>query len=174
MEARRAHAAAQDPHASAALCELFLKSIILSPRSIISSYRARGSEMDPAILTEALRASGHTIVMPIMAGRDKPLVFRRYNPDTLLLPNALGIEEPGMDAPIAEPDILFVPLLAFDRNGGRLGTGGGYYDRTIQKLREKKKILACGIGFSCQEIPLVPVEPHDMRLDRIATEIQII
>lgn len=172
METRRAEALVQNPQASFALRDRFLKMIVLPPRSVIASYSARGSEMDPAPLAEALRALGHRIALPVMAGRDRPLVFRIHSPGEPLVPNAQGIREPDMAAAVVTPDVLLVPLLAFDRRGGRLGAGGGYYDRTLEDLRGRKTVLAIGIGFACQELAAIPVAPHDAVLDRIVTEIQ--
>ena len=93
--------------------------------------------------------------------------------DKPLIANALGIYEPDPVSPAMEPEILLVPLLAFDRHYHRLGTGGGYYDRTLLELRRHKFILAVGIGFSCQEVAEIPVKSHDAPLDRIATELQV-
>ena len=173
METRRAEAKAQNPEAPFALRDHFLKAIALPPGSIVASYSARSNEMDPAPLADALRAAGHRVALPVMAGRGKPLVFRIHNPGVPLIENALGIPEPLPEAPIVEPDILLVPLLAFDRQRHRLGAGGGYYDRTLPDLRRRKTILAIGLGFACQELPEIPSESHDASLDRIVTEIEV-
>jgi 5-formyltetrahydrofolate cyclo-ligase len=173
MEMLRAEAFAKNKRAPFGLRDQFYKNIILYPGCTVASYRARGSEMDPAPLTEALQKGGHVIALPVVAEKGKPLEFRRANPGDRLALNVYGIEEPGPDAPLIEPDVLLVPLLAFDRSGARLGMGGGHYDRTIASLRERGRILAVGIGFSCQELSTVPTDPHDIILDRIATETQV-
>ena len=85
-----------------------------------------------------------------------------------------GIREPQADAPEVAPDILLVPLLAFDRTGHRIGYGAGYYDMTIAKLRSKKPLLAVGVAFAAQEIEQVPVTPRDARLDLVLTERDVI
>ena len=172
MEARRTEARAQNPQAPLALRDQFLKTIILPPRSVVASYNARGSEMNPAPLAEALRDLGHWTAFPVMIGRDKPLVFRLHGRGEPFVANAIGIGEPPETAAPADPDVLLVPLLAFDRRGGWLGAGGGYYDRTLEDLRNRKKVLAIGIGFAGQELATVPAAPHDAVLDRIVTEIQ--
>ena len=85
-----------------------------------------------------------------------------------------GIREPATDAPEVEPDVILVPLLAFDRRGHRLGYGGGYYDRTIARLRAKRGAVAIGLAFSIQEVPAVPTSDRDVRLDLVLTERDII
>ena len=91
-----------------------------------------------------------------------------------LAAGAMGIMEPVAKAPLVEPDVLLVPLLAFDSRGYRLGYGAGYYDRTLTELRQRKKILAIGIAYAGQEVPEVPIESHDARLDKIATETKVL
>lgn len=173
MKIIRAEAFAKDKNAPFDLRDRFIEKIALPPGSMVASYHAQGSEMDPAPLAEALRAAGHVIALPVMAGRDESLIFRIHHLDAGVIPNPLGIGEPAPSAPLAAPDVLLVPLLAFDRQGGRLGMGGGYYDRTIAGLRAQKRILTIGVAFSCQEVSSVPVAPHDARIDRIATEIRV-
>ena len=85
-----------------------------------------------------------------------------------------GIREPKPEAAEVAPDILLVPLLAFDRTGHRIGYGAGYYDMTIAKFRDVKPIVAVGIAFAAQEIEQVPVTPRDARLDLVLTEREII
>ena len=85
-----------------------------------------------------------------------------------------GIREPKPEAPEVEPDILLVPLLAFDRAGNRIGYGAGYYDMTIARLRARKPITAIGIAFAIQEVPAVPATERDERLDLVLTENEVI
>ena len=80
-----------------------------------------------------------------------------------------GIREPGSQARVLEPDVLLVPLLAFDRSGHRLGYGGGYYDRTLRDLRRRRPIVAVGLAFGCQEVDAVPHLDYDERLDWVLT-----
>ena len=105
-----------------------------------------------------------------MVARAAPLVFRRHAPGGPLAPDALGIAAPTEAAGQVWPDVLFAPVLAFDRRGGRLGQGGGFYDRTIADLRARGPLLVVGVAFAGQELPEVPLEPHDARLDAILTE----
>lgn len=171
MQIRRAEAFAKNPDAPLKLRDVFLKSVSLPPGAV-SFYMARANEMNPAPLAEALREENHCLCLPVVTGKGVPLIFRTYTPGDPLTGGVMDIPEPSLHAPAVEPDILLVPLLAFDREGYRLGYGGGYYDRTLNNLRKHKKILAIGIAFSCQEVPAVPRGMADAKLDKIATEIE--
>jgi 5-formyltetrahydrofolate cyclo-ligase len=159
---------AHDPDAAMKLRDQFLASVALPPHAVVAGYVARGGEIDPTPLITALREHSHTIALPVMQGRDLPLLFRAYNSGDVLQPNNFGIPEPRPDAPIIMPDIILVPLVAFDKALHRLGMGGGYYDRTLATLRGQKKIQAIGLAFAWQEVSQIPSEPHDARLDGMA------
>jgi 5-formyltetrahydrofolate cyclo-ligase len=156
------------------MAELFLRHISLDAGVIIASYCAFGNEMNPQLLAEALRAQGHKIALPVVAGKGLPLVFRTYEKGGVLIANTMGIEEPAPDNPVTEPDVLLAPMLAFDSLGNRLGYGGGFYDRTIAGLRLRKPLLTIGIAYAYQQLPQIAAEAHDMRLDKIVTEIDIV
>jgi len=173
MSARRIEAFAQNPDAPQALCKNVLKYISFPPHGIIAGYIARAAEMDVAPLMAALAAQGYSLALPVITGRDTALTFRLYKPGDALVLGKMGIPEPLAAAPMAAPDVLLVPLLAFDRARNRLGAGGGYYDRTFAALQKNRPILGIGIGFSCQETLSVPIDAHDVQLDRIATEIEV-
>jgi len=173
METKRAEAKAQNPDAGFSLRDHFLKAITLPPQSVIASYHPHNNEINPTALTEALRAQGHMIALPVLTTKDAPLAFRIFKSGDTLVKSAMGIPEPPPSAPLVEPDILLVPLLAFDRHGYRLGYGGGYYDRTLAFLRSRKKVLAIGIAFACQEVAEVPFAPHDAKLDKMASEMGV-
>ena len=111
---------------------------------------------------------------PAIAGRGKPLIMRAWEFGAPLDRGQWGIREPKPDAPEVEPDILLVPLLAFDRAGYRLGYGAGYYDMTIHRLRALKPVTAVGIAFAAQEVPKIPTTPRDERLDLVLTEREVI
>jgi 5-formyltetrahydrofolate cyclo-ligase len=123
-------------------------------------------EIDPRPLMEALAGHGHGLALPVTPPRGNPLVFRRWLPGEALAQGPMGTRHPAEGAPVA-PDIILVPLLAFDRAGRRLGYGGGYYDRTLATLPRARRI---GIGFAAQEMPEVPAGPRDARLPLVATE----
>ncbi len=170
METRRAEAGLGNPDAALQLRDVFLKHISLPAHSVVASYSAIGHEMNSAPLAEALRRTGCGISLPFITGKGRPLRFHTYEPGDRLVINRSGIAEPDATAPVVEPDVFLVPLLAFDAQGYRLGYGGGYYDRTLADARHKRKILAIGIGFTCQEITAVPVTVYDAKLDKIVTE----
>jgi 5-formyltetrahydrofolate cyclo-ligase len=128
------------------------------------------SEISPLPLMRKLAEAGATLALPVVAGKGKPLIMRAWDFDTPLASGVWGIREPMPDAPAVDPDILIVPLLAFDRRGHRLGYGAGYYDMTIAGLRARKTVLAVGIAFAAQEIAQVPTTPRDARLDLVLTE----
>ncbi len=167
MRAQR-RAFADGDHAAKKLVDVFLQRVGLKAGAVVASYAAFGGELDPRFLAEALRLQGHRIALPVMAGKTSPLVFRVYESGDLLVRNAQRIFEPSAGAAV-EPDVLLVPLLAFDSARRRLGYGGGYYDRTIAALRARKKVYAIGIGFAFQEVAELPEAGHDARLDAVVT-----
>ena len=114
--------------------------------------------------------AGAARALPVVVVREQPLVFRLHEPGQPLAPDALGILAPAPSAPQAWPDVVFTPVLAFDRQGGRLGQGGGHYDRTLEALRARHPVLVIGLAYAGQEVDAVPTEPHDQRLDAILTE----
>jgi 5-formyltetrahydrofolate cyclo-ligase len=132
------------------------------------------SEINPLPLMRKLAAGGASLALPVVAGRGKPLVMRAYAIGEPLAAGVWGIREPKADAPEVEPDILLVPLAAFDRRGNRIGYGAGYYDMTINRLRGLKAIVAVGIAYAAQVVPEVPVTPRDARLDLVLTERNVI
>jgi 5-formyltetrahydrofolate cyclo-ligase len=140
------------------------------PGMVAAGYSPIRSEIDPAPLLQALARRGARLALPVIVGRDQPLIFRSWSADTTLVRGQFGILEPSPDAAVLEPDIVLVPLAAFDRAGHRIGYGAGHYDRTFARLRPSKRFIAVGMAFSVQEIPQVPALPHDARLDYIATE----
>ena len=106
----------------------------------------------------------------MVIAKNTPLVFRQWAPGDALVLGRWNIKVPPEEAPEVLPDVLLVPLLAFDRRGFRLGYGGGFYDRTLEKLRTLKKVTAIGIAYAGQEVDAVPYEEFDQRLDWIMTE----
>jgi 5-formyltetrahydrofolate cyclo-ligase len=148
--------------------------IDIEPGIVVAGYAPLRSEFDPRPLLAALAARGARPALPVIVGRDQPLLFRVWSPGAPLLRGPLGILEPLPDAPLVIPAILLVPLAAFDRAGHRIGYGGGYYDRSLAELRRSGPRLAIGIGFAVQEIPAIPALAHDARLDLVLTEAETI
>lgn len=142
---------------------------LAGPQAVFSSYRAMGSECDTAPLEASLRERGHQIALPVIKKMAQPLLFRAWAPGDRLVARKWGIQEPDDQAAVLEPDVLLLPLLAFDRAGWRLGYGGGFYDRTLARLRAIKPIVTIGIAYDSQEVDAVPHSAYDERLDWIMT-----
>jgi 5-formyltetrahydrofolate cyclo-ligase len=135
-----------------------------------AGYHALGAELDPSPLIRRLSAMGALSALPVCEGPFMPLVFRLREPGVRLVPDALGVPSPPPSAQLVQPDLVIAPLLAFDRRGGRLGQGGGHYDRTLEALRAHKQVFVLGLAYAGQEIEAAPMQPHDQRLDAILTE----
>ncbi|MDO9223535.1 MAG: 5-formyltetrahydrofolate cyclo-ligase [Caulobacter sp.] len=137
----------------------------------IAIYKALGAELDPRPLADSLAKQGWLIALPCAEAENSPMVFRAWKPGERLAPDLSGLPAPLAAAPEARPDLVLVPLLAFDRAGGRLGQGGGHYDRTLAALRAgPKPPPAVGFAYSGQEVARLPREAHDQTLDGILTE----
>jgi 5-formyltetrahydrofolate cyclo-ligase len=141
----------------------------LAPGGRISAFLSIGDEIDLGPLMQALRERGHTLALPVMQGRAKPLLFRAYAPGDAVAATAWGIREPLPAAAAVDPDVLLVPLLAFDRTGHRLGYGGGFYDRSIAEARRTRNTTAVGVAFDQQRLDAVPHVDYDEPLDWVLT-----
>lgn len=142
--------------------------------TVASGFWPMRSEIDPSPLMRQLAARGARLALPVIKGRGLPLAFRAYAFGDALRGGTWGIHEPLPGAASVLPDLLIVPLVAFDRRGHRIGYGAGYYDMTLRELRARKPILAIGLGFAVQEISAVPATPRDERLDLVLTERELI
>ncbi len=141
---------------------------------VLAAYVAMRSEVDPAPLVAAAHANGMAIGLPVVLPGGG-LVFRRHEPGHLLVPGGFGTMVPPEAAAPVEPDVVIVPLVGFDRAGTRLGYGKGHYDHTIAALRARGlSPTLIGVAFSRQEVDTIPHEPHDVRLDVIVTETEIL
>ncbi len=166
----RAEAAAASPDAGRRLAEIFFGAVRPASAAVASGFFSIGSEIDSMPLLARLRAAGHDIALPVVVRKAAPLVFRRWLPGDAMETGPFGIQEPAAAAPVLRPDLLLVPLLAFDRSGHRLGYGGGFYDRTLRALRADGAVLAVGIAYAGQEVDAVPVAEYDQPLNWIVTE----
>jgi len=137
---------------------------------VVSGFMPLKSELNPIPLLRKLAEAGAQLALPAIAGRGSPLIMRAYAFGDELARGQWGIREPKPEAAEVAPDILLVPLAAFDRAGHRIGYGAGYYDMTIAALRAKKTITAIGLAFAAQEISEVPATPRDEALDLVLTE----
>jgi 5-formyltetrahydrofolate cyclo-ligase len=138
--------------------------------AIVSGFSPLKSEINPVPLMRAFADAGAGLALPVVAGRGKPLIMRSWTFGAPLVAGVWGIREPPPDAAEVFPDILIVPLLAFDRVGHRIGYGAGYYDMTIARLRGIKPVIAVGIAYAAQEIAEIPTTERDARLDFVLTE----
>jgi 5-formyltetrahydrofolate cyclo-ligase len=137
---------------------------------VVSGFSPMKTEINLIPLMRKLADAGAQLALPAIVGRGKPLIMRAWNFGDPFKAGQWGIREPVAEAPEVAPDILIVPLAAFDRSGHRIGYGAGYYDLTINALRTKKPVTAIGIAFAAQEIPQVPATERDARLDLVLTE----
>ena len=140
---------------------------------VAAGYWPIRGEADPLPLLAALAAAGLATALPRIAGRGQPLAFHVWRRGDPLVGGPLGLREPLADTPAADPDLVFVPLAAFDRAGHRLGYGAGYYDATLAALAARRP-LAIGLAFSVQEVAAVPAEAHDHPLAFVITERELI
>jgi 5-formyltetrahydrofolate cyclo-ligase len=148
--------------------------VAVAAGAIVSGFSPLKSEINPVPLMRAFAAAGAQLALPVVMGKGKPLTMRAWTFGAPLASGVWGIREPPPQAPEVFPDILIVPLLAFDRAGQRIGYGAGYYDMTIARLRGMKKITAVGIAYAAQEIAEVPSTPRDAALDLVLTEREVI
>jgi 5-formyltetrahydrofolate cyclo-ligase len=144
------------------------------PGAIVSGFWPMKSEIDPRPLMRRLEAEGAKLALPVVQGRGQPLVMRTWGFGQPLGRGVWGIREPLPDAPEVFPDVVLVPLAAFDRAGNRIGYGAGYYDRTIARLRAMKPVVAVGLAYAAQETDSVPVTERDQRLDLVLTEREVL
>ena len=139
----------------------------LPPAATVALYRAMGSELDTDALAMALHQSGRRLCLPVVIQRDAAMIFRAWSPGEPLEMDAAGCPAPLPLAEIVVPDLILTPLLAFDAHGGRLGQGGGYYDRTFAALPDALRI---GFAYAGQQVEPLLLEPHDVRLHGVLTE----
>ncbi len=147
--------------------------VAVTPGMVVSAYSPIRNEIDPVPLMRKLAGQGAKLALPAVLARGKSLAFRAWSPDDRLMLGPLGILEPSPAAAEMIPDIMLVPLAAFDREGHRIGYGAGHYDYTLAHLRKAKAVTAIGVAFAVQQIKLVPALPHDVALDYVLTETRI-
>jgi len=171
MKALRDEAFRKDPGAGTAAAERLPQSL-LGRFSVVAGYRPMGSEIDPAPLLAWFAAAGAQIVLPRTApkGSGLPLSFHLWSPGQSLIKSAFGVAEPRAETVQLVPDLVIVPLLAFDELGHRMGYGQGHYDRTLEALRACHPVVAIGLAFEAQRVAFVPREDHDQPLDGILTQ----
>ena len=144
----------------------------VAPDTVVAGYAPIRSEFDPMPLLRRLADAGARLALPVIMGREQPLQFRGFSIGQALELGPLGIQQPTVASAKLIPEILLIPLAAFDRTGHRIGYGAGYYDRSIEALRGGNRTIAVGLAFAVQEIDAVPALPHDAVLDYVLTETQ--
>lgn len=159
---RKAAFAAGQGQAAALLAEVLAR----HPGKALAGYMPMRSEIDPL---PAMAAHQGPVAVPVIEAAASPLKFRSWSPEARMVPGEFGALIPAEGAWV-EPQILIVPLLAFDARGFRLGYGGGFYDRTLSALRARGPVLALGFAFAAQEVDEVPTDAYDQRLDGVVTE----
>jgi 5-formyltetrahydrofolate cyclo-ligase len=137
---------------------------------VVSAFHPLHDEPETLELFTALAEEGFVTALPVIVGRGSPLVFHRWRPGEPTREAAMSIREPLEQAPVVDPDLVFVPLVCFDRRGHRIGYGAGYYDLTLARLRAVKRVRAAGAAYGVCEIAAVPYENHDQTLDAVVTE----
>lgn len=161
---------AHQPHAATAG---YLSEVLAGYRGVpLAGYMAMRTEIDPTAAMEEAAAHG-LVGVPVIMGAAQPLKFRLWEPDCTLIDGAFGAKIP-QNGDWMTPQIVIVPLVAFDKTGGRLGYGGGFYDRTLEQLRALRPTMAIGFAYAAQEDTDLPLEPTDQPLDMIVTEQGII
>jgi len=141
---------------------------------IVSAFHPLRGEPDTLPLLTTLADEGFATALPAVVGRGSPLTFRLWRPGEPTRAGTMSIREPLEEAPVVDPDLLFVPLACFDRRGHRIGYGAGYYDRTLNNLRAIKPVHAVGVAYGVCEVDAVPYETHDQSLDAVVTDLETI
>lgn len=156
--------------ASLAMAEALRDTVEFVPGTVVSGFWPMRSEVDIRPAMFALREKGARLCLPAILDKTT-IVFRELHPAGQLVDMGFGTQGPGDDAHVLDPTLMLIPLAAFDNRGHRIGYGAGYYDRAIASLQENgiaPRLI--GVAFNCQEVPLVPDEPHDVALTEILTE----
>lgn len=150
--------------------ENFLNAVKVPDGAFVSAYYPIGSEIDPSPIVETLWERGITVCLPCIIQGQRALEFVKWDRSTSLNEAKFGTSEPHVKDEFLKPDILIVPLLAFDQRGNRMGYGQGHYDETIRILKQQKDILTVGLAYAEQAVLLaLPTEPHDQKLDMVIT-----
>jgi 5-formyltetrahydrofolate cyclo-ligase len=170
LAARDAIAVGDRIDKSLTMADLAAGAIEFQPGEIISGFFPIRSEADIRPLMHRLKGRGARLCVPAVLDRET-IVFREIEDGMPMVDTGFGTSGPGADAKVVDPDLLLVPLSAFDAYGHRIGYGAGHYDRAISKLHAKGRApRLIGIAFDCQEVEAVPAEAHDVALDAVLTE----
>ncbi len=175
---KRGYAARKAPHAedrgsedtlSLAARDHFLAARLHTGAEVVSGYCPIRTEIDAMPLMTALHAAGHRLCVPVIKAAGQPLKFREWSPKAKMVDGPFGARVPA-EGDWLDPQLLITPLVAFDRHCWRLGYGGGFYDRTLERLRAKRRTMAVGFAYAAQQIAQVPRDATDQQLDAVVTE----
>jgi 5-formyltetrahydrofolate cyclo-ligase len=169
MALRRAAHTENGTAAARTLCQRLSADITLKDKTI-AGYWPLGDELDCRPALEGVIAQGGKVALPVVAGQGQVLLFRGWQPGDPLDPGPFGTAHPTVRSAVVTPDVLLLPLLAFDNTGHRLGYGAGYYDRTVDALRRQRSIIVIGVAYDAQEVGAVPRDPHDQQMDAVMTD----
>ena len=173
-KAKRLQAFQAQPQAGAHIAETISGILDIPSQSKVSVFWPLAEELDTLPILHALNAAGHQVLLPIMQGSGKPLLFGAWAPGDVLVEAAFKTLEPSPEQPRMTPNIMLCPLLAFDRKGYRMGYGGGFYDRSIAQFKAQGELLTIGIAFAAQEVDAIITGEFDEPLDMIVTEQEVI
>lgn len=157
-----------------ALARNFSAGVNYGESGCAGGYAPIRSEADPRPILALLSDKGWQCALPTVSRESAHLVFRAWRPADTMTTGGYGIPEPQTDQPECVPDVLLVPMLAFDEFGHRLGYGAGHYDRTLARLRGEGDILAIGLAYAGSQVDSLPAADHDEPMDLIVTEAGII
>lgn len=170
MMAERRTAAKARPDAGRHAARVFMDHVPIPPGATIALYHPMKDELDTKPLAATLIERGFRIALPVTPKKRGPLTFRAFRDGDPLRADRYGVMTPAEEAPEVRPMLIVTPLLAFTRDGKRLGYGGGYYDRTLASLRADHDVLAVGYAYGAQEVETIPFGRNDQRIDMIVTE----
>ena len=152
----------------------FFKKINLENIRVVSSFKSINSEISTEDLNFLILKKNKILCLPVIIDKEGPLTFRKFNNNEELIDGYMNIKEPPVQNEILNPDLIFVPCLAFDNNGFRLGYGGGYYDKTLSQYKKNNiNFISVGFAFDDQKVNNVPTDKFDIKLDYVITEKKI-
>jgi len=156
-------------NAAHAVAETFFKHVPLATGAIVAGYWPVKGELDVMPILRELLRKGHTCTLPHVTGEGAPLLFRQWDENMTMTTGKYGVHEPASNVTLM-PDVILVPILAFDANGHRLGYGAGFYDRTLARLKKQKNIRTIGLAYEMQLYGTLPAEENDVKMDMIITD----
>ena len=165
---RQSAAKAAGGEAAATAAEHFFETVSLHAEDVVAAYWPIRDELDCRPILARMMDNGQRVCLPAVLGDDQLLELRLWEQDAPLYPSGFGTLAPIETAPVLDPNVIIVPLLAFDAFGTRLGYGKGHYDRTIAAIGKRPRVI--GFAYAGQEMERLPRAEHDVPLDAVVTE----